>query len=374
MTRFAVLAAVVWLAACSTPSAPEGDQAVFTFDVPAEVEDAPHLRYALVWLEGTRARVVGGGRARGSEMSVRVSWPAQVDAKKLTPVESMLVAQSVPATDRAGVFTGPNAVRAPVYRPRVVLYRDFDGDRELTLSESSPDRIVATDYYLGVAALLDPEAVVERLTLEQAREFYAGGREFSRFLPASDHGGELYVLNQSPIVLYSGPHAERREDVLCGRAYSSQRATTETRVVIDDSLEPEVTCPTGIVDCKSASLADMKPPTYETTPDVQRFAQCRRSSALAALSVYSASPSCRACVCSDEPVVAVYLAPRDDLPSWWPCGDEIQYCDDGFELTSTAICGGLFGSQAPLPSRTDAGVSPSVRDAGVSPAGRDAGP
>lgn len=357
VSPFVPLAAAVLVSACTTPTLPEESDAVFSATLPAHVEAGADLRYAILWLEGTRVRVTNGGRVRGASFDARFAWPSGIRSGELQPIEKVLVASGEFPLSGSGQIFAPFSVYADSYRPRVVLYRDLDADRALTLDPASADTMLATDSSTGVAALLDVEATLAKLTLNQSREFYADGQEYSRFVMVSGSGLSLQIVESASIFLYAGPHAELREEIQCARSVATTRAAMETRVLVDESLDPALACPRGVSACSGASLEGLEQPDYESDRDVQRYAQCRRSAELAALSIFAVQPDCADCVCIEEPLVELYLTSRDAAPSWWPCGDEIEYCDDGLDVAATAYCSAPYGLEAnENPSSSDAGT------------------
>jgi hypothetical protein len=356
------------LAAGCQPATPSAEDSIeFTALLPSELQLGDEAmqegawRFAVVWVEDRGVRVSDGGRVRDGLVSGRAKWPRHMNTERLLPRERVLLATEDYDYTVGGTYIAPRAAYADAYRPRVVVYRDEDEDAELSLERTSPDRVIASDAITGIAALLDPEAAVRQMSFEQAREYYADGRGYSRFLFASGNGSELRRSPPSALSLVAGVHAERREEILCGRAMFERRLSIETRVFIDEALDPEATCPRGVADCRGVSLTTSEAPVLADTDAVERFAVCRQSADLEALLIYEATSACDDCVCETTPSANLYLAVRDDVPSWWPCGTSVDYCRDGYDLTTPAYCTVLTEPSEAV----DAGVP----DAGVPDAG-----
>lgn len=352
------------LAASCQPATPPAEADIaFTAVLPSELElgdeamEEGALRFAVVWVEDSRVRVSDGGRIRDGFVSGRARWPRHVNAERLLPRERALLVTEDYDYTVGGTYVPPRAAYADAYRPRVVAYRDVDGDAELSLEPTSPDRVLASDAITGIAALLDREAAVRQMSFEQAREYYADGRGYSRFLFVTGSGSELRRSPPSALSLVAGVHAERREEILCGRAMFERRLSIETRVFIDEALDPETTCPRGVADCSGVSLTTSDAPVLADTEAVERFAVCRQSADLESLLIYEATSTCGGCVCETTPSATLYLAVRDDVPSWWPCGTGVDYCRDGYDLTTPAYCTVLTEpSEAVDAGLPDAGV------------------
>jgi hypothetical protein len=346
MRRWRLVTFVASATGCATPPLPADQGMEFTALVPDPFDhlDEPDggpvapLRAAVIWLEGTRIRVTSDTPVRGAEVEARLEWPSHVRTKELNPIENVLLAQDDYTYTVGGHYLEPSPVISEGYRPRVVVYQDGNRDGELSLEETSSDRVVATDVTVGVAALLDPEDAFRRMKLEQARQYYSDGRGYSRFLFVTASGSELRVTAPVTIFLVGGTHAARREDILCGRTVTPQRLAVQTRALVDDTLDPAVSCPRGVAECTGVSFEELPPLEYESAGDVQRYASCRRSSDLASLTVSESTVECDSCLCKETPGISIYLASRQATPSWWPCGDTVDYCDDGADVASGAYC------------------------------------
>lgn len=339
--------------ACTAPSAHPTETRVIRVnaDVIEDEDDDDELRVAVGWLQRSHSGELEllfssdepYPAQRHFEVELRV--PPRVDWTRLQYLDSVTL------TGGNGWNDPPRGWGTLGYRPRVVVYEDVDGDRRLDVNasaakRSSPadggvdagmeatgagyDRIMAVDDgLLSAIALLDPKSAVAKLSLAAAERFYSLTGGLSRFAFATQQGSVL--TEPAPITLTSaltqqGAHA----NLVCGRIVSSTGSTTEYRVRVDDGLDAVSVCGLETTGCEAVDM-DQQEVTWASADvyDVVRIAQCKRNPLLEALVVLVATTDCSACACTVHREITSYVTRRDQVPSWWPCGSELPYCEQG---------------------------------------------
>jgi hypothetical protein len=309
--------------------------------VHVSTEEERPLRYAVLWLEAGATRIVVGQEGRvapDGNFELQLSKP-NLAFERLSPREQLHLGTQ----ERIGPggHVSLEDVLVPVYRPRLVVFVDDNGNERIDLSVSEGrvnDTVVAIDSDSGpsIALLEDPKAAIARLTLENTARFYELSPVFSDFVFVSGYGF-LSQVSQSTLQLTSGvflPYAP-----FCARQIQPVDGGAALRVHVDDALDSATLCGLEVPNCSAIDLS--RPPEVLEHEGVQT--QCRTNGELSALNVSRPSYECKACVCSSTPILDSFIASQDALPQWWPCGQKLPYCqEDRLALyTWDYRCGGL---------------------------------
>jgi hypothetical protein len=348
------LCAAMLLAACSpgSPESPEPCIVRASIVNPYRVEHSHPLRYTTVWTTGSPRpgySVLGGGpvTAKTGEFEVELRLPPPEVRRSLAPTNDLYLA--TPTADVRSYQV------VDAYRPRVVVYEDVNDNEQLDLEPvagAEADRVLAVDQdYYTMGAVLDVEALLREAAPALVDLYYeATGGRFTAFVPTMGSGDYLYLgtadfayslsLDDSGLALAS---------LQCLRSVSNRSTTLPPNVVLDDALDTAL-CGLDYGACRSESLEQLPAPPVGTvrSSGTQRQAVCRRREGLEALAVSETHLECERCTCTSQSVLDVFVAPSNALPSWWPCGDEVIYCNSEASLTSyPSEClglGGLAGS------------------------------
>ena len=341
-----LLAAAFWSAACGlaeqrTPQPSE--TAVAVYNVLAD-DTRGNLRLALVWIDDdlrTTADVpVPPVAAEGGEQTVLLPLRSAAGF----PIASYQPQETVRIPNTSLMLSG--------YRPRVVLYDDVDDNGAFTpdvLGHQGPDRVLGIDNGVtSVCALSDLEAALQMMTLEETDMFYAGtGGIFTPFVQV-ESGSPLIFLPAvfTPILITVSDAPVPREQLHCGRqnvrVYDSLTSPSlRASGIVDVSLDASTLCGSNLATCVTEDFSTMPAPDLHavSSDGHVRILQCRRGTLAEALVIHSGVRVCDSCVCEADLHEDAYFAAPDALPTWWPCGDAIPYCDSSLPMyTIDLLC------------------------------------
>lgn len=369
MSRNSWVAMPLWAGVLACSAAEQKLQLASSVDVeisnPNEVVTPASLRAAVVWVYPGGYFVnedvaVGEVGATPIRLTLRLELPSEVVTAFADPQEDLEIA----------LF----GTRVRVYRPRVLVYSD-DGDglfSPTVLGAGGADKIVAIDESSpSVAAILDLEAALESMSLEETDLYYrVTGGLFTPFVPASE-GNNLALFEASepqPINLRLTDSDEPETRLACGRSNVSVFgnglfATLRATALVNPPLTLAEACGGSIARCEQRDFNAFQPslpfpepgpdPIPDIVPDTAlvetprkfRVAQCRRNVAgpanpsrrLEVLVVHTAILECQRCSCAMEAEGIVYMidATVDPKPGWWPCGEgetDVKFCDSTLPL------------------------------------------
>ncbi|MBN1610064.1 MAG: hypothetical protein JW940_25785 [Polyangiaceae bacterium] len=315
---------------------------------PYRIELSHPLRYTTVWTTGSPLpgySVLGGGavNARTGEFQVELGLPSREVSQRLAPTNDLYL------YTQAADIRSYEVVDA--YRPRVVLYEDVNDNEQLDLpraTSAAPDRVLAIDDdYYTMGAVLDVEALLREAAPALVDLYYeATGGRFTAFIPTRGTGDYVYVGEASFTYTFllddSGIAFASLE---CLRNVSTRSTALPPNVVLDDALDTAL-CGLDYGACRSDELDRLPAPAVSmvSSSGYQRQAVCRRREDLEALAVNERRLGCERCECVSESTLDVFVAAREELPPWWPCGDQVVYCESESSLTGyPSECLGLAG-------------------------------
>jgi hypothetical protein len=337
----------VLLAGCSSgsPGPPEPRIVGARIANPHQVELSHPLRYTTLWTTGSPQRywVLGGGplNAKTGEFQVELRLPASEVIRKLAPQDDLYL-----STQNTEVLTYEVV---QTHRPRVVVYEDVNHDERLDLEDNGatdPDRVLAIDDdYSTMGAVLDLEQLLRRSAPALVDLYYkATGGRFTAFVPLMGNADYLYLGAEDFAYSFSLEDAGLAlASLQCLRSVSTASRALPPSVVLDDSLDTAL-CGLDYGACRSEPLEKLPAPAVSMVRSsrAQRQAICRRREGLEALAVSETRLGCERCKCVSENELDVFVAASEALPSWWPCGKEVGYCQSESSLTaSPSECFGL---------------------------------
>ncbi len=226
--------------------------------------------------------------------------------------------------------------------PRLIAYLDHDHSGDFDPSIDSPDQVLGTDSPQNrIGWLVDPEDALSRLSPEATESYYqATGGLYTPFL--------VYPLPQTtdllPVARLAIPIDASRlsianSDLRCrGLLRNGPELEPEIKLWVDRSLDPAIVCGLDIADCRpvdtSTLTAPELPPQTRINPVVSRTAQCRRRLGVELLVLQEQRIRCDGrCICAEAvKIEAVATSTSAEPPSWWPCGQELPYCDSSLPL------------------------------------------
>lgn len=260
---------------------------------------------------------------------------------------------ALPARSTLNIAVGDQG-RFRGYEVRFFGYLDSDGSGGFSNGPdlNGPDQVVAaapgTD---GYAWLPDLAAQLARQIPETVDQFYTltGGRH-TAFVPVrvlrgglsagAQFGGEgVGALATRPVTIsvYLTNTESARHILLCSQSLNGA-GSTDVRVQVDPSAGGDLLCALAIPDCTTATVAELEAPELplDEGQDLTRpiTVQCRRSSHREALIVEEDRIQCssRTCTCDRLTRVEAIVTSTRAKPSWWPCGDVVEFCDSSLPL------------------------------------------
>jgi hypothetical protein len=309
------------------------------------------LRYAVLWMSSTPRRFWIGPQGRlapgSTHFEVRFEGLPELDFDALAPLEQLhLSSQTQFAVGGDQVIT---ELVADVYRPRLVVYEDDNGNRVPDVSDDG-ERIVEpviaidSEWATGIAALRDPKAAVTALSLENAEAYYATNEAFSRFAYVTGTG-RLELTSPTTIALAPGagigPVAP-----FCARSLISGFGATKLSLVVDARLDLVTICGVELADCESRRLTSSDSDAGLDGGDVESlefdagdfgagtlgastpgFEQCRYNGSLEAWTRWNYETECDQCQCLTRTVGRSLVVSRAAVPDGWPCGKRVAYCE-----------------------------------------------
>ncbi len=368
MRLFALACAACALFACEAPEARIEETLVAEVRVSGEpVSDSP-LRLAVLWLvqgESGQDVVVSSldePYDGAEELRLEFEVPPDVELTRLKYLDLLEVRSESPVV--------PQGYRYPVirgYRPRVVIYQDLDEDgsfdapalstgtpsplladasvsgAELDAGTPASDRLVRTDDgQLSVVAFVDPEAEVEAMRLQDAQRFYELVGGLRRFGYSGPGGVELTVPGM--LNLTTDTPVRLETELLCGRFFGGRSGTTKSEVFVDVGLDAVAICGLEHDDCSSLDMAatsvdwELDETDGRAEGGSGTMVQCKHNSLVEALHVLESTTVCQACYCGTDLDVRTYVVRRTKIPSWWPCGEEVPFCDFGATGSPSVLC------------------------------------
>jgi hypothetical protein len=340
---------VAWLlAGCSSgsPESPEPCIVGASISNPYEIELSYPLRYTTVWTTGGPEPgywVLGGGpvNTKTGEFQVELRLPSPEVSRKLAPRNDLYL-----STQSTALVTVVQA-----YRPRVVVYEDANGNERLDLEKNGttdPDRVLSIDDdYYTMGAVLDLEQLLRESAPPLVDLYYeATGGRFTAFVPTMGTGDYTYLGARDFEYRFSLEDAGLAlASLRCLRSVTTASTAPSPAVLLDDSLDAAL-CGLDYGDCRSEKLEKLPAPLVSTVRSsaLQRQAICRRREGLEALAVSETRLQCERCKCVTDRELDIFIAAREALPSWWPCGDEVDYCKSASDLAGyPSECLGLAG-------------------------------
>lgn len=325
------LALLVALAGCRPDVArtPLPSSVVVTFSNPAALALPPDLRLALVF---THPDLLV---ATKSVVSVDPAAPLAVDLT--TPP-----ADWETGLDPVEAVTFPSLSTVNVFRPRFVLYEDTDASGSPTLG----DHIWAIDTSssgASVAAVLDLETTLARMTYEESQSYYAAtGGLFTPFMRVMGSRGFLQLIDgqrAGPLTLKITDSPIPEQHLRCRRdpVYLSGdplAPSSRVTVQVDLGVDRAAFCGSTLPDCTLTSLVDIAPPdvTPLATEGHRRVAMCRQDQDVQTLVVQTSTMKCESCSCTYDTTASVWVATIGSVPSWWPCGAAVELCTSSAPL------------------------------------------
>jgi hypothetical protein len=105
----------------------------------------------------------------------------------------------------------------------------------------------------------------------------------------------------------------------------------DEELVLDEAVDPDL-CNLGRGTCEITELDE------QDAPEFPPGSLCRTDGDVDALIMPSSSSSCEGCYCQLDQLKRVWIASKEALPSYWPCGGEVRYCVAEAELTLGLVC------------------------------------
>ncbi len=298
-----------------------------------EITVTAPIRYAVVWTLSQGMVVTADGAVGGAEVTeVTVQMPLELppdaDLAELDPLEEIEL-----------VSWGDEY---PSFRPRLVVYEDLDRDGAFAppvLDGGGSDRVLGIDEG-QVVAVLDLDAALEELSLEEAGVFYREtGDAFTAFFRYWEASSSYYdpsigALGSVSIDIDDPELAEL--DLACKRElaaetlyYNTEHITVDRIDVRIDPLMLSALCGVDFTDCATWDFdVESQPPLAPRTyPRPTREYQCRHNSVLDVLLQREIDVDCEGCDCGWVMTTWRYITLAEDPPGWWPCGESIEYCE-----------------------------------------------
>jgi hypothetical protein len=300
-----------------------------TFSNPGAVPLPPYLRLALVF-------TYGNVLVPATEL-LDVDTGASATLPLVTPMGDWET-----GLDPVETVTFPSLATIDVFRPRILLYEDTD----VSGAPSLADHIFAIDTTASgatVAAVLDLDVTLARMTYEESQSYYAatgglytpflrvmGSRGFLQLVDGVRAGSLTLKLSDSPIPA---------EHLRCGRDpvyLSGDPLSPSERVTVhvDAGVDRASFCGSTLPDCTQEALAGGTAPelTPVLTEGHRRVAMCRQNADVQTLVVQTATMTCASCSCTYERNAEVWVVSPGSPPPWWPCGAGVRVCTSSLPL------------------------------------------
>lgn len=287
------------------------------------------------------------------------------------------------------------------YRPRVLLYQDVNANGELDLAptvagwqsdagvegnldgstgargdagsfpaaRSSSDRVLASDRVLqSVIAWQDPKRTLRSLSRVDVKEYYQLAPGFSHF--AFVHATRSHLSEPGPVGLSFDHPNVLHSDLICERQVATIEKRAAVQMRVDALLDAQQICGLDYTDCEAVDFLTAPAPTWDaqrrqSDPSFWRIgAQCKTNGELDALLILERRTTCEYCYCTVHHQRTTYVARSKAVPAWWPCGNEVSYCNAGSLHELSEDCPPL--PRSPHDTTADAGaVTSDVQDAGA---------
>lgn len=292
-----------------------------------------HLRVAVLYQSATGDLEVGADvaiTATGTANLMTLFPPARVESG------ARLEALELP----------PSLQAVLVSRPRILAYLDLDGSesfqngRQLT----GPDQPLGADgYWQTLGRVVDPWATIQSLGPDAAQAYYRITNDrFTPFMRLGRQAGGSLVADTAPepYALDATRLSITPADLACqGNLRNAESPPNEVLLWVDRSLDAEVLCGLEVPNCLPVDTSTLTAPALPDGPVpnafVARNSQCRRRRGVEVLIVQEDRLRCApsTCGCANEiKIEAVATATSALKPSWWPCGQTVDYCDSPLPL------------------------------------------
>ena len=269
--------------------------------------------------EGSVTRDAG----RDARTDARTEAGSQLDSSSATPAHAD--ASQAP-TDAGGADSSADGGTAP---PR--------------------DRIVAMDPESGqsLAYVRNVRQMVLDLSLNMARSYYEfSGGKLTPWVQTVSTNGIWLASKPKALVVTGNPSLYAARRLECLRQVTND-GTFAQRVQfyqpyqhitgwLDPAFVPDALCGLSAGECSNVLLESLTDPVASSSPPA--LLECRRTAASSSphretLAIFEPSFVCRWCGCASANDLKLYVADAEALPSWWPCGQEVDYCDSALPLT-----------------------------------------
>lgn len=325
----------LWACSVSGPEQPLPSSVRVMVVNPYQLAVSGPLRYAVVWTlgEGEGIIVTADGPVDAVEdlLKVPLELPDVSMLLDLDPIEAL-------AMSSAGAGS-----RARSHRPHLVVYSDVDANglfEPEVLGVNGPDSVLAIDdgRLASVAAFLDLDKALSRFSIEEAGIFYhATDGRYTPFVRVIETYPGFLVIDTSssePMMLTLRDSPVPETQLACRRDFvleygTGVYATSRVALLVDDALDATAVCGAAIPDCTSVDLETLGSPSleFQDTEDDLRLLQCRTSEHLESLVIHEAERVCEECICTMRASVQAFIIDPALPPTWWPCGDAVDYCD-----------------------------------------------
>ena len=319
-----LLFAIVALA-CAESSLEFSEPLLIRIRVPPDIVTRASLRSAVVFT------LSGGPGEHAVVDDVRVDASSPTADLLLSLPERATLARATPTVR----LTVNRSTTVSAFRPRLVVYADEDGDGHFSPNLSTgggPDQLLAIDEDgQGYAAILDLAGLLEELPLDEAEAFYeATDGRYTPFVFTT--GLSTITLSNAPATVpVSFDPALATASFECRRAVRVEVGTTEHEIVLDEAVAPEL-CGLGDGGCTVTALAALEP------PEVPLGSYCRSDGAFEAWITLTSRSRCDGCSCVRDTVMRVWIASKESLPDYWPCGSQAYRCSQQEKLTLSLGC------------------------------------
>jgi hypothetical protein len=321
------------------PEAPGTAQATITLTVADGVTPEEPLRFAVAWRQGTGTTQhwittydVPVGLSEGT-LTVPLDLPPEAERAALADLAEV----------RVECGADSSSSYWPVAIPRLVLYQDVDGSGSLNADlpySSGVDRVWAVGAIGSV-----PSEIVAFLDLDETLSM--GGLEMSECVRELTQGlyvpflmGQGYPSYVEPTgatlsaTLELSPTDYPRVAMGCedssasalsqsvgSLSLGSREATVDTEIL--DDLCATTTLPCDVDDLESPTAPDLAITSY---PGFVEMTRCAVQGSFDILWHREVTLECEDCSCIRVETGHLWIADESALPSWWPCGDSVDYC------------------------------------------------
>lgn len=264
-----------------------------------------------------------------------------------TPVRLRLTAPALnTALRREALPLTPNGENIIVARPRIIAYLDLDGSESYQYGAQrfGPDQPLGADgYWHTLGWLPEPEAQLSALSPEGAQRYYEiAGQRYTPFVTLRRKADGTLIADEEgePLEVDATRLSITPADLACqGNLRNAATPIPEILMWVDRSLEADTLCGLDVADCRPVDTSTLTPPALPDpeldNPFVATYAQCRRRRGLDLLVVETQRLRCEPSTCGCATavgVVAVATSTSVPAPAWWPCGQQVDYCDSNLSL------------------------------------------